>query len=683
MHNPPLTPDNSWFQQLFESSPDPTWIIEGNCFVECNLAAVRFLGYSCREDLLNTHPSRLSPARQPNGEDSYAKAERMMAIALEKGLHRFEWMHCKLDGSEFLAEVTLSAIPLDNRTIIYCVWRDITERKLTEALLVKSENRIKGILEGAADAIFITDSGGRYQYVNEQAARLLGHAHDALLGMSILDITPAEDHGEILLSFQSLLERGELLQEIRLKCKDGRIIPVELNARILSDGSCFGSCRDISERMAAQESIAYLAHHDPLTGLLNRNSLTARLEQALATAKRECRPVAVLFLDLDRFKATNDTLGHATGDALLIEVARRLNECVRSSDIVGRLGGDEFVVILTDVENAPAAARLADKILKSLGEAYCIGEFQVHTTPSIGLAFFPTDGEDSDTLMKHADTAMYHAKSQGRNNIQFFSPELNIFAMRRMRMEHDMREALAAKCFELHYQPQIASQSGEIVGVEALLRLRSPKNGLVMPADFIHIAEESGLILPLGEWVIDEACRQLRAWRDQGVASIKMAVNLSAMQLRSSSLLAFVEATLNKHGLCGEELELEITESVVMDDPTACIKKLKALRRMGIRLAIDDFGTGYSSLSNIKLMPINTLKIDRTFVRDIESDSDDVVICTAMIALAHNLGFTVVAEGVETGVQRDMLISHGCDYLQGYLYSKPVDAAAMLALFKS
>lgn len=678
-----LIPDNSWFRQLFESSPDPTWIIENNCFIECNQAAAQFLGYADCDELLNTHPSKLSPASQPDGEDSYTKAERMMALSLEKGLHRFEWMHRKRDGSDFLAEVTLSAIQLDGRSIIYCVWRDITERKLTETLLVKSESRIKGILEGAADAIFITAPDGRYQYVNEQSVRLLGYTRDELLSMSILDITPTADHDSIQFGYQTLLEKGELREEIRLKRKDGRIIPTELNARVLADGSCFGSCRDISERKAAEESIAYMAHHDPLTGLLNRSSLTSRLEQALATAKRECHPLAVLFLDLDRFKATNDTLGHAIGDSLLIEVARRLNDCVRDSDIVTRLGGDEFVVILTSIENAPAAARIAEKIQKSLAEICCIGEIRLHTTPSIGLSFFPTDGEDGDTLMKHADAAMYHAKSQGRNNIQFFSAELNRLAMRRMRMEHDMREALSANRFELHYQPQIDTLSGDIVGVEALLRWRNSKDELVLPADFIAITEESGLILPLGEWVIDEACRQQRAWRNQGIATARMAINLSVMQLRSATLLDFVETSLKKHGVHGEELELEITESVVMDDPIACITKLKALRAMGIRLAIDDFGTGYSSLSHIKQMPINTLKIDRTFVRDIESDSDDVAICTATIALAHNLGLTVVAEGVETFAQRDLLASLGCDFLQGYLFSKPVDAATMLKLFKA
>lgn len=672
--------DGNWFKQLFEASPDPTWIIEGNRFVECNAAAIRFLGYLSRDDLLNTHPSRLSPPQQPDGEDSFAKAERMMALAMENGLHRFEWMHRRIDGSDFLAEVTLSTIHHQGRTILYCVWRDITERKLTEALLQKSESRIKGILEGAADAILITDRQGRYQYVNQQTLHLLGYSLQELIGRSILDLTPEADHPAILLGFQELLESGELRQELHLITADGQTIPVELNACLLADGSCFGSCRDIRERKAAEANINYMAHHDTLTGLLNRRSLTERLKQALATAKRDCHPLAVLFLDLDRFKTTNDTLGHAAGDALLIDVANRLQASIRSSDILARLGGDEFVIVLAAIESAPCTARMAEKMLATLGQPYLIDNHQIHITPSIGVALFPTDGEDCDTLMRHADSAMYHAKSQGRNNVQFFSPELDLLAMRRMRMEHDLREALVARSFELHYQPQVAARSQAVVGVEALVRWRSPAREIVMPCEFIEIAEQSGLILPLGEWVIDEACRQLRAWRDQGHTTLRMAVNLSALQLRSTNLLSFVEATLLKYEIGGEHLELEITESMVMDNPGACIAKLRALRDMGIHLAIDDFGTGYSSLSNLRLMPIHSLKIDRSFVRNIESDSDDLVICTTTIALAHNLGLTVVAEGVETSVQRDLLANHGCDVLQGYLFSKPVDAAAMDAL---
>jgi predicted signal transduction protein with EAL and GGDEF domain len=376
-------------------------------------------------------------------------------------------------------------------------------------------------------------------------------------------------------------------------------------------------------------------------------------------------------------------MGHAVGDALLKDVAYRLRDNVRDSDILARLGGDEFVVALTDVDDATAAARVADKLLHALAERYRIGENELHSTASIGVAFYPDDGKDGETLMKNADTAMYHAKSQGRNTVQFFTAEMNQAAVKRLMLDQDLRVAVENRQFELHYQPQLDSREGRIVGVEALVRWRHPRDGLVLPSDFIPIAEETGLILPLGDWALDEACRQLRAWRDVGIQSLTMAVNLSAHQLHSPVLLAQVVRALEKYGLAGADLELEITESVAMHDPDASISQLRALRNLGVRLSIDDFGTGYSSLSYLKLLPIHTLKLDKSFVRDIETDVNDVAICTATIALAHSLGLAVMAEGVETAAQRLLLASHQCDFMQGYLFSRPLSAEAALAFIRA
>ena len=436
-----------------------------------------------------------------------------------------------------------------------------------------------------------------------------------------------------------------------------------------------------SENQQAQEHIQYLAHHDSLTGLDNRYSMGFRLEQALATVRRNTQPLAVLLIDMDRFKNINDTLGHLVGDKLLIDVARRLEAIVRESDIVARLGGDEFIVVLTNLDAARNVMSVGSKILETLGQPYPVDGQMLHTTPSIGISMFPEDGNDSETLLKHADTAMYHAKAGGRNRLQFFAAELTAVATQRMELEHDLRTTLAAGGLQLHYQPQIDAQSGRVCGFEALARWPHPQKGWIPPMQFIPIAEESGLIETLGSWVLDQACRQLAEWQADGIHGIRMAVNLSAHQLRSPTLVDQVSACLDTYRLPAIALELEVTESVAMANPEQAIEQLRALQRLGVHIAIDDFGTGYSSLAYLKLLPIQTLKLDKSFVRDIETDANDATISKATLALAHSLGLKVVAEGVETAAQRDFLVQHGCDILQGYLFGRPVPAEECRRLF--
>jgi diguanylate cyclase (GGDEF)-like protein len=390
-----------------------------------------------------------------------------------------------------------------------------------------------------------------------------------------------------------------------------------------------------------------------------------------------------MFIDLDRFKMINDTLGHHIGDLLLVETASRLDKTVRKSDIVARLGGDEFVVVLTMLTDPADAAHLASKMIEALGAPYQIEGKELHSTPSIGISIFPNNGDDPDILMKHADAAMYSAKDHGRNNFKFFSASMTEAASERMEIERDLRHALKVGQFELHYQPQICTRRNDkVCGVEALVRWRHPERGLIPPLKFIPIAEETGVIEELGLWVLNEACRQLAVWRNEGIKELRMAVNLSAHQLRSADLVESVRDAIKKYSLKEGDLELEVTESTAMTNPEWAIGQLKALRDLGVELAIDDFGTGYSSLAYLKLLPIHTLKLDRAFVSDIETDENDAAISAATIALAHSLGLKVVAEGIETEGQSRFLRDHGCDMLQGYLYGRPEPAAALSERWK-
>ena len=437
-----------------------------------------------------------------------------------------------------------------------------------------------------------------------------------------------------------------------------------------------------SEREAAQQ-VEYLAYHDKLTGLYNRSMFSRLLEQGLTESRRYGRPLAVMFVDLDRFKNINDTLGHEAGDALLQEVAQRLKSCMRDSDTIARMGGDEFVVLLPSANDQEGLAAAAQKILGVLAQPFAIGGQEFRVTASIGISMYPGDGDDEPTLMKHADIAMYQAKEEGRNSFMFYSPAMNRHSIERLAFESSLRMALEAQQFHVHYQPKVDCRTGRMTGVEALLRWRHPELGAVSPAKFIPVAEEMGLIVPLGRWVLQTVCRQHVAWIHQGLAPLRVAVNLSARQFADDRLLDDVTSILAETGMKAVHLEVEITESMLMRQPEKAKRVLEAFKRLGIWLSVDDFGTGYSSLSNLKRFPIDTIKVDRSFVRDLPANQEDQAITDAIIGMAKTLNMSVVAEGVETHGQAHFLRDRGCDEIQGFYFSRPVAPEAIAGILQA
>ncbi len=543
--------------------------------------------------------------------------------------------------------------------------------------LRESEERLFQFLDTASDLIFCLTPRGRFLYANQSWHRALGYGREELPGLNMLDTLEPESRPKCLSTMGKLLA-GEPVHPIEGRFIDhqGRLLEVEgnisANAREGGETVIWVICRDITDRKKAERQLYHLAHHDMLTGLPNRMHFIDHLKQARALAKRLDHPMGVLFLDLDRFKLINDTLGHAVGDKLLQEVADRLSRTVREIDTVARLGGDEFIVALTNLTGPEDAERIARKILEALAEPVVIDGHELFITTSIGISVFPTHGDDPVGLVKKADIAMYHAKSMGRNNCQFFDPEMSRDAERRVVLERGLRLALPRNELRLLYQPKVDIATEHVTALEALLRWEHPDMGLLKPAEFLSLAEESGLILPIGEWVLRQVCAQIAAWQREGIPTVRVAVNLSGYQLQQSNLVEIVSQALEESGLGPGCLELEVTETVIMQNPDFADRVLKELRALGVRLAIDDFGTGYSSLSHLKRFGVDTLKIDKSFVRDVASNPTDAAIASAIIAMGKSLNLQVIAEGVEREDQMAFLRTQDCQEVQGYLFSVPL-----------
>jgi len=559
---------------------------------------------------------------------------------------------------------------------------DVTEQRRAQALIRQGEERMRKFAQ-ATDECIVFHAKGLITDGNEAVERLLGYSLAEVLGRPVLDFMSDETRHTVFESVRS--DREETYEAVVVR-KDGRHVPVEIVGKSMPVGAetyRLAVVRDISARKEALARIEFMALHDALTHLPNRAALEARLEHMLGKARHAGRSLAVLFLDLDHFKNVNDSLGHHAGDQLLCEVACRLSASVRQADTVARLGGDEFIVVLADLEGPEDAARVAAKLLDTVSVSMRIDGHKISVSPSIGIGIFPGDGDTSEQLIAHADAAMYHAKDSGRRNYQFFMPSMARRSVDALDQEDMLRNALAKGQFVLHYQPQIGIVDGRITGMEALVRWQHPDRGLVGPLTFIGFAEKRGLIAAIGRWVLEQACRQLKTWHDAGHPRVAVAVNLSAIEFRQRDLVPSIAAVLQATGLAPHYLEIELTESALLDQEGFISERLQALKALGVRLAIDDFGTGYSSLAYLKRYPIDRLKIDRSFVKDTPSDPDDVAIVTAILQMARSLKLATAAEGVETMAQLALLRSLGCSDFQGYLAARPMAADAMESFMRS
>ncbi len=575
------------------------------------------------------------------------------------------------------------------RALRYAIERNIME----EALFAEKE-RAEVTLNSIGDAVIATDMSGNIAFLNLVAEKITGWSRQEAGGRPVPDVLKILDgrSGEAIpnpMRQAAWHDRAvHLPANSVLVRRDGSEIPIEDSVAPIHDrqGHATGAVivfRDVSAVRAMAQQITHAAEHDFLTGLPNRMLLNDRVGQAIALALRHRNKVAVLFLDLDGFKHVNDSLGHPTGDKLLQSIARRLVDCVRGSDTVSRQGGDEFVVLLSEVQHLEDAAITARRMLQAVAEAHSIDQHDLHVTTSIGVSVYPDDGVDAETLIRNADTAMYQAKETGRQSYQFFKPAMNVRAVERQSIEESLRRALERKELTLHYQPKVNLTTGAIIGAEALIRWMHPTRGPISPAQFISVAEDCGLILPIGAWVLREACRQARAWADAGLPASTMAVNVSAMEFREENFLEGLFAILGETGLDPSSLELELTESVLMKRAESAASILRTLRERGVRVAVDDFGTGYSSLSYLRKFPVDALKIAQSFVRQISTAGDDTAIVTAVIAMARSLKLRVVAEGVETPEELAFLRAQQCDEAQGYYFSRPVPPQQFAQLLRT
>ena len=709
-------------QALLNSAGVGIAFIKNRAVVRCNPHFAKIFGFASDEQVIGIRSANLHPSREEFkalGRAAYPSMVQGKTFRTERRMRR-------RSGHLFWASLTGHLInPQAPQEGAIWIIDDIDEQRRRKAMLSSALREKQLLFETAAVGIAYFKQGALTR-CNPHLGNMLGYAPETLMELSNIPASIANSASPLhVLAQISMGSTGNFEGELTLRHHQGHSIECEARSRwvdpldrsqgevwILVDiterkniqamltkaqaelerqvhertnelsATIQTLHQEVEDRKRVQERIHWMAHYDPLTGLPNRAFLAERSKEAIAQAGLHSSPLAVIFLDLDRFKHVNDSLGHKVGDELLKQIAKRLRAVVRERDTVARLGGDEFILLLPGA-NAQGAARVAGKLQEALQQPYQIGHHELSMASSMGIALFPQDGENIDALTQSADVAMYHAKLDGRNTYRFFTPQMHAKSVRALRLENAMRRALERNEFSLHYQPQICLHTGEIRSVEALLRWNQPELGPISPAEFIPVAEDSGQILQIGEWVLRKAISQLQAWHREGFEQLKVAVNLSAIQFHQPQLPELISRILVESDISPHSLELELTEGVAIHDPKAATLTMDALRESGIWLSIDDFGTGYSSLSQLKRFQIYKLKIDQSFVRDLDHDSNDRAIVSAIIRMAQALGMQTTAEGVETQAQLDFLREQGCDEAQGYWFSKPVTAQQISSLLRS
>jgi diguanylate cyclase (GGDEF)-like protein/PAS domain S-box-containing protein len=660
--------NEQYYKSLFEENPDAIFIfdLDGKFLVANN--AVSLYGYGVEDLLDKPFAGFILPKDLEKVTAHFCQAVEGMATNYECSI---------LDKEGQQREINVTNIPIFvNEEIngVYTIIKDITQHKKAQNDLVEAEAKYRSLIENSLVGVYIMQDG-KLVYVNPRLCEMSGYKCEDLIGLHVADFIYPEDLPLVTENIGKRFnnETGTIKYEYRAIRKDKSIITFELyGSKIIYNGrdAIIGTVIDITERKNTEKMIKHMAYHDQLTDLPNRYLLREKLNESIKASRMNNCHFTLLFLDLDRFKAINDTMGHEVGDKVLIEIAERLKTCVHEKDIISRYGGDEFSILLPD-SGDQRASEVAGQIITKLSFPLTFHHHELLVTPSIGVAVFPAHGESFDMLIKNADLAMYHAKSLGRNNFQFFNEELNKNAQHELDMEVKLRKALEQNQFVLFYQPQVNLENKEIYGAEALIRWIHPEKGIIPPAAFIPIAEETGLIIPMGEWAIRTACKENKKWQDAGYSPVMVSVNISAKQFFQSNLVEIVETALSETGLHPNYLELEITESITMDVERS-IKTLLELQRIGVKVSIDDFGTGYSSLNYLKRLPIDKLKIDQTFIRECPDDSNSNTLVRTIIIMAHLLKMKVIAEGVETEEQVSFLLEQGCKEAQGYFFSKPL-----------